>query len=118
MSTATTTSTLPRGFIAADATEVREWAGLPIQKGRLPKPVIQRFNEAHATGKGRRKYVGAAATQTRTYSAKPEKGRAVTVKARPAEVRAWATENGYEVGERGRLPRATEAAFVLARRGV
>lgn len=33
---------------------------------------------------------------------------------KPAEVRAWARENGYEVAERGRIPSTVHQAFSVA----
>lgn len=106
-------ATLPRGFRAATAADVRAWAGIPTRRGRLSTEVVEGFNAAHSTGKGRMRYVGPQ-PQTVTLEAKPEKGRKVRRTATIAEVRQWATDNGYEVGARGRLSAEVKSAFVLA----
>lgn len=47
----------------------------------------------------------------------PDAGRPPGVPASPAVVRAWARENGYVVGPRGRLPQEVQAAFLTAQAG-
>jgi len=102
---------LPRGFIQATAEDVRTWAGIPLnQRGRLSNDTIRDFNKAHGFGKGRMMYVRGL-PNVQTYSVKDADGKTVTVKADPAEIRSWAAENDYEVGERGRLAHETILAF-------
>lgn len=46
----------------------------------------------------------------------PVKTTAVSDGPKPAEVRAWAREHGFEVGERGRIPATVHQAFSVAKR--
>lgn len=50
-------------------------------------------------------------TGTRTRS----KGSKVTTGSSPAQVRAWAMDNGIDVPTRGRIPRSVHDAYVAAR---
>src|SRR5690606_14679351 len=102
---------LPRCFIQATAADVRTWAGIPLnQRGRLSKDTVRHLHKSHGLGKGRMMYVRGL-PNVQTYSVKDADGKTVTVKADPAEIRSWAAENDYEVGERGRLAHETILAF-------
>lgn len=98
----------------ASPAEVREWAkenGLKVgTRGKLPPEVIQQFN------KGRRvKYrVGEFEKTIQVRGIRVNgNGRKVPVRrtATPAEIRAAASANGVDLGERGRLSADVKAAF-------
>lgn len=104
----------PRGFLVADAADVRTWAGIPLnQRGRLSRQTILDFNKAHGSGKGRMIFVGNPAKTTEvTVKADGDKGRKVTVKAEPSAIRAWGLANGYDVKEgKGRLSTEVREAY-------
>jgi hypothetical protein len=63
------------------------------------------------------------ARRTRVRVGEADKGASPTAlrakqKARRDKIRAWATENGYPVPSRGRIPAETEAAYKSANRRV
>jgi hypothetical protein len=97
---------------------VRAWAeaeGLvkPGQRGRLSAPVIKEYNKTHgAKYSGKGKFV-----RTVEVKAKPEKGRTVTKKVDPREVRAAAVAAGVSLPARGRLPESVKQAYVLGTLG-
>lgn len=112
--TYTVPTVLPRGFILATAEDVRTWAGIPLdQRGRLGNDTIRDFNKSHGFGKGRMMYVRGLPNVT-TYNLTDDDGNKVTVKADPSEIRAWASDNGYTVGDRGRHSHAVVLAFAAA----
>lgn len=111
-------STTPRGFLAATADDVREFAaanGLPYggSRGRLPKATIEAFNKAHSKGKGRKHY-GGTVVGLREYTLVGPKGGRKSVAEKSAVVRSWGRLNGWEVADRGRLPAALMEEFVKA----
>lgn len=100
----------------ASATDVRTWAlskGFEVkERGRLDADVIDAYN------KGRKvKYAPAMKQPTRVIKLagkradKSGRNRSITVTTTVPEVRAWATENGHEVGTRGRIPQGVFEAF-------
>lgn len=103
--------------------EVRAWArtegnlpeGVPVPKegrGRLDTRVVAAFDKAHP----RAKYLPAskAPAPTVEVKVKPEKGRTVTKRVNVAAARAWASDNGHEVGAKGTLSQAVLVAFAKA----
>lgn len=94
--------------------QVRAWAqaeGLDVpQRGRLSNALIEAFNKANPRAKYEPGHV-----ETFEHAAKPEQGgRTVKMQISVPAVRAWAKENGVQVGERGRLTDAVKDAYVLA----
>lgn len=111
---------VPRGFIQADAGDVRTWAGIPLdRRGRLSRQTILDFNAAHRSGSPRMIFVGNPPKTTAvTVRENGDKGRKRTVKVEPATIRAWGLANGYEVKEgRGRLSTEVREAYALAHLG-
>ena len=100
------------------ADDVRDWArnkGIEVkEKGRLSADLVARYN------KGRKNvYVTEQRITVRVVTlaskvadkAGRNRSRAETVKVR--EVRSWAKRNGFDLGDRGRLPRAAFDAFAM-----
>lgn len=111
--------TLPRGFVQADTEDVRTWAaevGLPFggTRGRLPDATIDLFNQAHASGKGRMRYIGTDNTVREYVVRGPKGGIQKRVEAPSPVVRQWAALNGFTVSERGRLSAEVKEAYALA----
>lgn len=128
MSTATSTTeaaSLTRKVTVVTATEVRAWAeGRKINgkvgvaaRGSLPAEVIDAYNKAHKAKRYERTIVQPSASvltiEGRKTDARGRKNR-TTYKVDVPTIRAWARENGVEVGERGRIPASVKAAYAAA----
>jgi hypothetical protein len=59
-------------------------------------------------------FIAKARSTGRRSSAAPRARRASTSSGDTAAVRAWALRNGYEVGDRGRIPGEIRAAYTAA----
>lgn len=100
---------------SAPASAVRAWLvetgqiDASQKRGKFSVEQIASYNSKHGL-----KYRQGQFVSTVTVSAKPAKGRTVTRKVNVEQVRAWAIEQGIEVGARGRLSQDVLAAFVLA----
>src|SRR5690349_10243510 len=102
--------------IVPTADMVRSWAqkkGLTVaDAGRLPFDVVEAYNKAHKV-----KYESALRQPARlvkltgTKTDKAGRPRSKTVTATFPEIRAWAVEAGYNLGERGRIPADVLSAY-------
>jgi hypothetical protein len=99
-------------------TEVRAWGlstgrtDVTQGRGRLSSTLVEAFNAEHP----RAKYVPASKAPAPTVEVKfkPQadgKGRTVAKKVNVAAARAWAVEQGTEVGPRGTLAKAVLVAY-------
>lgn len=112
------------GYRQATATDVKDWAeknGFDVKRGRgrMPLEVVHAFNAAHRRTKSRKgtQYVLGSATQAaQTYAYTTAKGRQGKFTAEPRAIRAWAVENGHEVGARGRFRQEVLDAYGQAQR--
>jgi hypothetical protein len=108
------------GYKQATAADVKAWAadnGFTVKpgRGRMAFEVIDAYNAAHK--RKRTQYVvGSALDSEVEYGYTTAKGRKGKFRARPSEVRAWARENGFEVGDRGRFRAEILDAFGQALR--
>lgn len=112
------------GYRQATATDVKDWAeknGYTVSRGRgrMPLEVVNAFNAAHRRTKSRKgtQYVlGSATQEARSYTYTTAKGRQGKFTAEPRAIRAWAEENGHEVGARGRFRQDVLDAYGQAQR--
>lgn len=95
------------GFRQATAKDVKSWAGengftVKEGRGRMPMEVVHAFNAAKARNKVQ--YILATDAQPeQEYAYTTAKGRSGKFRAQPKDIRAWAVDNGHEVGARGRF---------------
>lgn len=80
-------------------------------RGRFTPAGVAAWNAAHPFA--RYNANTPAHVHTVTVSVKPAKGRTITRKVSPIEVRAAAKAAGHDVGQIGRLKQSTFEAFVL-----
>ncbi|MFD7661330.1 Lsr2 family protein, partial [Streptomyces sp. NPDC059788] len=77
--------------------EIREWAreqGYEVnERGRIPKKTMKAYDEAHGIDRSMPE-----------VAPSPKVAPETTVEERE-EIREWAREQGYEVNERGRIPK-------------
>lgn len=106
------------------ATMVREWAANRTingkvgvaARGSLPFDVIEAYNKVHKAQYVRAIVQPSTSVLTITGRKVDKRGRKnrATYKVDVPTLRAWARENGFEVGARGRIPVAVQEAFAAA----
>ncbi len=122
MSNATKKFVAVPGKRSVGAAEVRAFAQandlpFPAGKGRPNLETIEAYNDAHAKGKGRSTYVTGHKDTSRTVTGKNARGQAKTRKvAATSVIRAWGRDNGYTVGDRGRIDASVKLAWLLAQK--